>query len=55
MATGAAPAPALDSKKPEDAATDQTPESKPATLKERILHKLTQIFEHNENLGSTRQ
>jgi hypothetical protein len=52
MATGAAPA--FDSQKPEAAATDQTPESKPATLKERIFQKLAQIFQHNENLGPTR-
>jgi hypothetical protein len=28
---------------------------KPLTLKQRILRRLTQIFEHNERLGVTRQ
>jgi hypothetical protein len=31
------------------------PESKPLTLRDRIIRKLTEIFEHNERLGSTRQ
>ena len=30
-------------------------DQKPATLKDRIIRKLTEIFEHNERLGPTRQ
>jgi hypothetical protein len=33
----------------------QPTEAKPVTLKDRIIHKLTEIFEYNERLGSTRQ
>lgn len=29
-------------------------QSKPATLKERVVQKLMGIFEHNESLGVTR-
>ena len=53
MATGAKPAlnPIVDGK-PD---TSEASEAKSATLKERIIRKLIEIFEHNEHLGSTRQ
>jgi hypothetical protein len=53
MAAGAKPAldPMVDDKAKAQTASD----AKPATLKERILRKLTEIFEYNERLGSTRQ
>jgi hypothetical protein len=53
MATGAKPAldPMVDDKAQAVTASD----AKPATLKERIFRKLTEIFEYNERLGSTRQ
>jgi hypothetical protein len=52
MAAGAKPAldPALDKKDEASKALD----TKPASLKERIIQKLTEIFEHNEKLGPTR-
>jgi hypothetical protein len=51
MATGAKPA--LD---PNIAKTeaDKESEAKPKSLKDRIIKKLTEIFEHNERLGVTR-
>lgn len=53
MAAGAKPAldPTIDDK----AEAMKQGEAKPATLKERIIRKLTEIFEHNERLGVTRQ
>ena len=53
MATGAKPAlePLMDNKTEAQMAS----EAKPATLKDRIIRKLTEIFEHNERLGVTRQ
>lgn len=52
MAAGAKPAldPTLNTK----TEAPQAPEVKPETLKERIIRKLTQIFEYNERLGVTR-
>jgi hypothetical protein len=53
MSAGAKPAlDSLNENKKEAAATTDV---KPLTLKDRILHVLSQIFEHNERLGSTRQ
>lgn len=53
MAAGAKPAlESLEENKPD---AQSAPESKPLTLKDRIVKKLTEIFEHNERLGSTRQ
>jgi hypothetical protein len=52
MAAGTQPA--LDKKiehKPETDASDP----KPLSLKDRIIRKLTEIFEYNERLGPTRQ
>jgi len=53
MATGAKPAldPHVDNKTGDLEASA----AKPATLKERIIRKLTEIFEYNERLGVTRQ
>lgn len=53
MAAGAKPA--IDSMVNDKADAPQASEAKPATLKERIIRKLTEIFEYNERLGSTRQ
>jgi hypothetical protein len=53
MATGAKPA--LDPTVANKIEAPQASDAKPATLKERFMRKLMQIFEHNENLGSTRQ
>ena len=52
MATGAKPAlkPLCDNKTEAQVPSD----GKPATLKERIIRKLTEIFKHNESLGVTR-
>jgi hypothetical protein len=52
MAAGAKPALDPNVGKPEE--TSEATQSKPATLKDRIIQKLTRIFEHNENLGVTR-
>jgi hypothetical protein len=52
MAAGTQPA--LD-KTLKDQPETHVPDPKPLTLKDRILRKLTQIFEHNERLGVTRQ
>lgn len=52
MATGAKPA--LDPQVNTKTEDVQPPTARPATLKERILAKLTRIFEHNEELGVTR-
>jgi hypothetical protein len=51
MATGTAPA--LD---PKIAGKQETPEAPHVklTLKERIIRKLSEIFEYNEKLGITR-
>jgi hypothetical protein len=51
MAAGTQPA--LD-KALENQPEAQASDPKPLTLKERILQKLTEIFEHNERLGVTR-
>jgi hypothetical protein len=51
MATGAAPG--LESR-PEKPEAEQTA-AKPASLRERFLRKLIEIFEHNERMGTTRQ
>lgn len=51
MAAGAKPA--LDPNAGKTEAVEAT-QSKPATLKDRIVQKLLKIFEHNENLGVTR-
>jgi hypothetical protein len=53
MATGAKPA--LESLTENKTDAQPVSESKPLTLKERVIRKLTEIFEHNERLGSTRQ
>jgi hypothetical protein len=53
MAAGAKPA--LDSIAENKKDTQIASEAKPLTLKDRIVRKLTEIFEHNERLGSTRQ
>lgn len=52
MATGAKPAldPLVNSKTEDLEASA----AKPATLKDRIIRKLTEIFERNERLGVTR-
>jgi hypothetical protein len=52
MATGAKPAlePIIDNK----AEAIVAPDARPLTLKERIICKLTKIFEYNERLGVTR-
>lgn len=52
MVTGAAPA--LDTQNCEQAKSDQTPDPKPATFKEWLVRKLSEIFEHNEKLDVTR-
>lgn len=51
MSAGAKPA--LDPNVAKDAAA-KAPEAKPSSLKDRIIQKLNEIFEHNENLGVTR-
>ena len=53
MATGAKPAldPNIDNKTEPPQSSGQ----KPLTLVARIARKLTEIFEYNERLGSTRQ
>jgi len=53
MATGAKPAlePLRDNKTEAQMPSD----AKPATLKDRIIRKLIEIFQHNERLGVTRQ
>jgi hypothetical protein len=53
MAAGAKPA--LESLAENKGDAQSAPESKPLTLKDRIIRRLTEIFEHNERLGSTRQ
>ena len=53
MATGAKPA--LDPLVNTENANLQPPAAKPPTFKERIIGKLTKIFEHNERLGVTRR
>lgn len=53
MAAGAKPA--LDPNVDGKTEAQDTPALKPTSLKDRIIHKLTEIFEHNERLGSTRQ
>jgi hypothetical protein len=45
--------PALD-KPVENKVETQVCDPKPLTLKDRILRKLMEIFEHNERLGVTR-
>ena len=53
MAAGAKPA--LESLAENKTDAPVAPSTKPLTLKDRIIGKLTEIFEHNERLGSTRQ
>lgn len=53
MAAGAKPA--LDSMIDDKAGVMKEGVTKPVTLKERIIRKLTEIFEHNERLGVTRE
>jgi hypothetical protein len=53
MAAGAKPVLESLTESREDA--KPAPESKPLSLKDRVIRKLTEIFEHNERLGSTRQ
>ncbi len=53
MATGAKPA--LDPTAPEQTATTEASEPKPATFLAKVTHLLTKIFELNERLGSTRE
>jgi hypothetical protein len=54
MSAGAKPA--LDPNVAKDAAATapEASEAKPMSLKDRIIQKLTEIFEHNEKLGVTR-
>jgi len=52
MATGAAPG--LDPKIGDKTEAEKTSETKPLSLKDRILRKLTEIFQFNEDLGVTR-
>jgi hypothetical protein len=52
MAAGTQPA--LD-KNLESQHETQVSDPKPLTFKDRVLRKLTEIFEHNERLGVTRQ
>ncbi len=51
MATGAKPA--LDPNVGQSEGAEPT-QAKPASLKDRIIRKLLEIFEHNEKLGVTR-
>jgi hypothetical protein len=53
MATGAKPV--LDPSVEGQAETPNPADAKPLTLMGRIVRKLTEIFEYNERLGSTRQ
>jgi len=53
MAAGAKPA--LDPTVENQAEKVAPTPAKPATFKDRIVQKLMHIFEHNEQLGSTRQ
>jgi hypothetical protein len=52
MATGAQPA--LE-KTPENKPETAASAPKPLSFKDRIISKLTKIFEYNERLGPTRQ
>jgi hypothetical protein len=52
MAAGTQPA--LD-KTIEDKHETEASDPKPLSLKDRIIRKLTEIFEYNERLGPTRQ
>lgn len=53
MAAGAAPAPEKNLKTQDEA--DQASQSQPATLKQRILHKLHEIFAGREEYLGWRQ
>jgi hypothetical protein len=53
MAAGAKPA--LESTTNNQTEAPQSPNPKPLTFMDRIARKLTEIFEYNERLGSTRQ
>jgi hypothetical protein len=53
MATGAKPA--LESTVDDNTGTPEVSVAAPVTLKEMIIRKLTEIFQHNEHLGVTRQ
>ncbi len=52
MATGAAPA--LNQQPDDKKGSPETSDAKPLTLKDRIIRKLNEIFDHNERLGVTR-
>jgi len=52
MATGAAPA--LEPLPDDKTELQEASNTQPITLKERIIRKLSEIFEHNERLGVTR-
>lgn len=52
MAAGAKPA--LESMVDAKPETPQASDPKPLTMKERIIRKLSEIFQHNEDLGVTR-
>jgi hypothetical protein len=52
MATGAAPA--LEQEPETKIEGQEASEKKPISLGEKIIRKLTKIFEHNERLGVTR-
>lgn len=53
MAAGAKPA--LEPLAEDKTDAESVSETKSLTLKDRIVRKLTELFEHNERLGSTRQ
>jgi hypothetical protein len=53
MAAGAKPA--LDPNVTDQASSTEASAQKPVTILEKIVHRLTQIFEYNERLGPTRQ
>lgn len=52
MATGAAPA--LEPRNSAQKESEPTPPPKPKSFMERLVRKLTEIFEHNEENGVTR-
>jgi hypothetical protein len=52
MATGAAPA--LEPKNSAQEESEKTLPPKPKSFMERLVQKLTEIFEHNEENGVTR-
>jgi hypothetical protein len=52
MATGAVPA--LDQQPDDKKESPETSDAKPLTLRDRIIRKISEIFDHNERLGITR-